>query len=113
MLEEICHESDEETSSKINAELELQKYLDDKTTKIDDPMNYWKIKKNEYRSLANLARRFLCAPPTSVSSERLFSTSGIICSDYAGAKTSGTCQCQIPWHLRRCLGHPYFEYHIT
>uniref|UniRef100_A0A915K0Q1 HAT C-terminal dimerisation domain-containing protein n=1 Tax=Romanomermis culicivorax TaxID=13658 RepID=A0A915K0Q1_ROMCU len=64
MLEEICHESDKETSSKINAELELQKYLDDKLMNIEDPMDCWKTKKNKYHLLANLARRFLCAPPT-------------------------------------------------
>uniref|UniRef100_A0A915JEE1 BED-type domain-containing protein n=1 Tax=Romanomermis culicivorax TaxID=13658 RepID=A0A915JEE1_ROMCU len=44
---EIFHESDEETSSKINAKLELQKYLDEKVTKVEDPFDCWKIRRNE------------------------------------------------------------------
>ena len=45
-------------------------------TRKDDPLLYWKKNEQSNPLLAKLARRFLCAPPESVPSERLFSTAG-------------------------------------
>ena len=44
----------------------------------NDPLLYWKNNEQSKPLLAKLARRFLCAPPGSVPSERLFSTAGDI-----------------------------------
>ena len=47
-------------------------------TRRNDPLLYWKKNEQSNPLLAKLARRFLCAPPGSVPSERLFSTAGDI-----------------------------------
>ncbi|XP_054262254.1 zinc finger BED domain-containing protein 4-like [Macrosteles quadrilineatus] len=41
--------------------------------------NFWKVKRLSVPRLGNVANKFLSAPPATVFSERLFSTSGIIC----------------------------------
>ena len=45
-------------------------------TRRNDPLLYWKNNEQSKPLLVKLARRFLCAPPGSVPSERLFSTAG-------------------------------------
>ena len=47
-------------------------------TRRNDPLLYWKNNEQSNPLLAKLARRFLCAPPGSVPSERLFITAGDI-----------------------------------
>ncbi|KAI4820497.1 hypothetical protein KUCAC02_028474 [Chaenocephalus aceratus] len=44
----------------------------------EDPLVWWKEHQYEYPLLSNLAKRYLCIPGTSVSSERVFSTAGDI-----------------------------------
>ena len=46
-----------------------------------DPITYWKSNSHVFPNLAAVARRFLSTPPSSVDSERLFSTAGAICTD--------------------------------
>ncbi|CAM4579173.1 unnamed protein product [Leuciscus chuanchicus] len=43
-----------------------------------NPLDWWKQHQSEYPLLSHLAKRYLCIPGTSVSSERVFSTAGDI-----------------------------------
>ena len=46
-----------------------------------DPLSYWQNNSNSKPILAKCARRYLCAPPGSIASERLFSTAADIADD--------------------------------
>lgn len=54
---------------------ELQLYLREPVIdkRKGDPLQWWKQNEVRYKLLATQARRFLCSPPSSVSSERVFS----------------------------------------
>lgn len=59
--------------------LEVQSYFQSETIDPEkDPLIWWRDAKAIYPRLSNLARKYLCIPATSSSSERAFSTSGNI-----------------------------------
>ena len=64
---------------------EINSYLAEpkqpRTSPPTDPVIYWKSRQHTYPHLAAVARRFCATPPSSVDSERTFSTSGAICDD--------------------------------
>ena len=41
-------------------------------------LDWWKAKKEEYLTLARLARKYLCVPGTSTQAERVFSCMGLL-----------------------------------
>ena len=41
-------------------------------------LDWWKAKKEEYPTLARLARKYLCVPGTRTQAERLFSCMGLL-----------------------------------
>jgi len=45
------------------------------------PFSYWIDRLSSWPILASLAKRYLCAPPATVASERLFSTAVNVCTD--------------------------------
>lgn len=47
-----------------------------------DPLQRWNQNKERFPILASVARKFLAVPPTTVPSERLFSTIGLIYEDH-------------------------------
>jgi hypothetical protein len=57
---------------------EIQTYLAAKTDAEADPLQWWKEHESDFPKLAIVAWRFLCVPATSVPSERIFSTAGIL-----------------------------------
>ena len=60
----------------------IDNYLKEPTlSRKSDPLGYWKSNQENLPHLTSLARRYLCAPPASVASERLFSTAANICTD--------------------------------
>ena len=65
------------SSSLYRKELELYINLP-LISRSSDPLLWWKTNAYLYPNLVKLAKKYLCAPPTSIYSERLFSTAGII-----------------------------------
>ena len=62
---------------------EVEKYLSEPLINLKggDPYKWWKPNNSRYLVLSKLARKYLSAPPTSVSSERLFSGAGAVDDD--------------------------------
>ncbi|ROL46333.1 Zinc finger BED domain-containing protein 4 [Anabarilius grahami] len=52
-----------------------------------DPLQWWRQNAGQFQTLAPLARRFLTPPPSSVPSERVFSTVGAIYQDRRSSLT--------------------------
>jgi hypothetical protein len=61
-----------------NLDVEIANYLSVALSRIEsDPLLVWKTMQNEYPKLAGFARKYLCIPATSASSERMFSSAGL------------------------------------
>lgn len=76
VFDEILQEQQAEARSvsKTAADVQMQTYLSLQTTPMrSNPLHFWKEHVQQFPSLAAVARKFLCAPCTSVDSERLFS----------------------------------------
>uniref|UniRef100_A0A1X7VTB1 HAT C-terminal dimerisation domain-containing protein n=1 Tax=Amphimedon queenslandica TaxID=400682 RepID=A0A1X7VTB1_AMPQE len=73
--------STEENVSGYTAEVMVEMYLKEPLQERHiDPLSYWKIKQVLWKALALMATKFLSIPPSSASSERLFSSAGDIIS---------------------------------
>jgi len=76
----------EEKTPKIPNSLEIEKYCAGKRLdRSSCPFKWWKSNKLQFPILSVMAQKYLSAPPTSVSSERLFSSAGLIYSDWRKA----------------------------
>ncbi|XP_035848328.1 zinc finger BED domain-containing protein 4-like [Sander lucioperca] len=75
MYEEILEENVMfEEQDKTGAASQVISYLAEPTIpRNDSPLEYWKRNQAHFPALAPAARKYLCAPCTSVDSERLFS----------------------------------------
>ena len=73
LLKENCASVSEEINEK-DLEQEINTFLSDFLQKRDcDPLKWRAINSNRFSQLSKFVRKYLCAPPSSVSSERLFS----------------------------------------
>ncbi len=54
----------------------------------NNPLHYWRANQARLPTLAATAAKFLCAPCTSVESERLFSTASIIIEEHRSSLTA-------------------------
>lgn len=82
-FDQILEESeDPSAASSSSIAVQAQTYFSEKTVATsEDPYKYWEINKQRFPDLAAAARKYLCAPCTSVESERLFSTVSNIMDD--------------------------------
>ena len=70
------------TTTTTAAENELTCFLAEPCASRDtDPVQWWKVNATRFPTISQTAKRYLTAPPTSVHSERLFSTAGCTLSD--------------------------------
>ena len=61
---------------------ELDKYLAvPLIARSEDPILWWKKNVSSFLPLKKLVLKYLSSPPSSVASERLFSTAGNVCTD--------------------------------
>lgn len=86
MLQTESHDDNEGNCSlnynyqTVSQEIEL--YLKDPLIgRKEDPLGWWRSNGCKYKELKMLARKYLCAPPSSVASERVFSVVGNIYDD--------------------------------
>lgn len=80
-FDEILEESEMESRSATSSSVftEVQNYLTEPTiARSVSPLDYWRAHAAQSPTLAAVATRFLCAPCTSVDSERLFSATSNI-----------------------------------
>ena len=70
-------QSDSEASSGTAVHAELATYFSESLFPVkQDPLSWWKANAHRYPFLAQLAQVYLCSPPSSVQSERIFSIAG-------------------------------------
>lgn len=80
--DELMDENCETVSSPESTQSVVDAYLKEPNQpRKSDPLLYWKRNQSNLPHLTNLAKQYLCAPPASVASERLFSTAGNICTE--------------------------------
>ncbi|KAJ8346529.1 hypothetical protein SKAU_G00279300 [Synaphobranchus kaupii] len=79
MFDEILEENSDATAHQENksVDADLESYLSEPTLHLSQcPLEYWRTNQSRFKCLAQLARKYLSAPCTSVDSERLFSAAG-------------------------------------
>lgn len=79
ILQEHMEVGESGATSSTSSQVQIHTYLSQKTIPhSESPFKYWKDHKLQFPTLAATAAKFLCAPSTSVDSERLFSTASNI-----------------------------------
>ena len=73
--------SQEEPSNIIEKEVRWYTSLPATKDKNEDPLQWWQKNKNTFPHLANVVKKYMAIPATSVPSERLFSVAGNIVTD--------------------------------
>ena len=72
----------EKNCSFTEAKCEVAFYYEEGVVPEDsDNLEYWKINRKKFPLLSRLARKFLCIPVSSATSERVFSTAGNVVSE--------------------------------
>lgn len=74
--------TNQDATAPYDVQQELEFYLKESLVdRKEDPLNWWRLHGDKYGELKKLARKYLCPPPSSVASERVFSTVGNIYDD--------------------------------
>jgi hypothetical protein len=80
ILSDDCLDIEERTSE---MEVQLSMYLKETLLpRTEDPLLWWNKNSQRFPNMAILAQTFLASPPTSVPSERVFSTAGDVVSEH-------------------------------
>ena len=74
-LDDIIYSQDEELPGNF-VESEVNRYFSEIAERKTSPLSWWKERQNSYPILAQLARKYLAIPASSVPSERIFSLAG-------------------------------------
>lgn len=86
----MSHEVSSKESEAESINKEIQGYLQMPVVYLSaNPTNWCEKFGAEFPRLENLAKKYLCIPGTSVPCERLFSTSGNICTDNRASLAPG------------------------
>ena len=72
--------SEQETPADEQLETEVSRYLGEESTN-QSPLEWWRLNKQRYPLLSQLAARYLSIPATSVPCERVFSTAGHVVNE--------------------------------
>ncbi len=71
--------ADDDAESWLRNEFTLYETMPEVTAELD-PLTWWKTNETILPALAKFAKKYLCIAASSCASERVFSTSGLICS---------------------------------
>lgn len=92
IFDEILEANSTDPSEQVTtagAICEMESYFREAPTeRKNNPLHYWKINQARLPTMAATAAKFLCAPSTSVESERLFSTASIIIDEHRSRLTA-------------------------
>ncbi len=66
-------------ANRLKKELQTYKTMEE-TSATENPLSWWKMHESSLPILSTFAKYYLCIPASSLASERVFSTSGLICS---------------------------------
>ena len=79
---ELIEEKSESESSPKSTQSVIDSYLKEPNQpRKSCPLSYWKDRQSMWPILSSLAQQYLCTPPATVASERLFSAAANICTD--------------------------------
>lgn len=81
--------------------------------KQSNPYTWWNSNQLRYPSLATLARQYLCPPPTSVPSERLFSGAGILYDEHRNKLTAEHAEMLLFINKKTTRSFYNSDYHYT
>ena len=80
--DELMDKNSEKESSLLSTQSVIDNYLKEPTlSRNSDLLAYWKSNQDNLPLLTSLATQYLCAPPASLASERLFSIAANLCTD--------------------------------
>lgn len=71
--------ADDDPECRFRNELTLYETMPELSAE-KDPLTWWRTHESTLPTLAHLAKKYLCIAASSCASERVFSTSGLICS---------------------------------
>ncbi len=66
-------------ADRLKKDLHTYKAMEE-TSATENPLSWWKMHESSIPILSTFAKYYLCVPVSSLASERVFSTSGLICS---------------------------------